>query len=183
MRYPVWLLLVFLLPFMAGCQTGELLEQEMTAVPPLPTVALPSPQATVISSPTAVSAPPTAVSSPTPLPQTGDDGLPVEGDQQFPDLPPFRLEAIRSEDEVELTWPGTGSDLIIEYLVYRRPDGETEWSEVGRVPVEGPNEGPFTFIDPLPEEWDALAYAVTGRNLYGAESDFSPIALVQNQPD
>jgi hypothetical protein len=86
------------------------------------------------------------------------------------------------DGSVELTWQGTGSDILVHYVVYRRPLSVEEWEAVDVVPVKDDNQGEYAWTDTLPEIKEPLLYALTAVDQYGNESQLSEPVRVDPNP-
>ena len=121
-----------------------------------------------------------------PLSQTvgapGTEGIPLDQDRGIPPLQPAGVEAMLRDGSVELTWQGTGSDILVHYVVYRRPLSVEEWEAVDVVPVKDDNQGEYAWTDTLPEIKEPLLYALTAVDQYGNESQLSEPVRVDPNP-
>lgn len=106
----------------------------------------------------------------TPSPQAG---ISVEVDRLIPPAPPARVEAVRQNAHVRVTWQGTGTDVDQFYQVYRREQASECWQLIGVVEVEGENEGQYSLNVPLNDQPQDATYAVTTVDIYGNQSDLS----------
>lgn len=112
----------------------------------------------------------------------GTEGIPLEQDQGIPPLQPAGIEARVSDTGVELSWQGTGSDILVHYIVYRRPLSADEWEAVAIVPISENNQGEYVWTDKLPEIIEPLLYALTAVDRYGNESQLSDPVRVDPDP-
>jgi len=136
-------------------------------------------------SPTATATQKTPEATPT-LSETvgvpGTEGIPLDQDRGIPPLQPAGVEAMLRDGRVELTWQGTGSDILVHYVVYRRPLSVEEWEAVDVVPVKDINQGEYEWTDMLPDMREPLLYALTAVDQYGNESQLSEPVRVDPNP-
>jgi len=125
-----------------------------------------------------LSATPTQAVAPT---QDGGDngGITIEQDSLIPPIPPSQVRAILFEGFVELRWQGTGSDIDVQYNIYRRLSNSDYWEEISIVPVKDSNRGEYVFHDDTIESGISYEYAIAALNHYGKESSLSEIAKVE----
>ncbi len=127
----------------------------------------------------------TQISHNTPTPIQGvvdNGGIPVEQDSLIPPIPPAQVRANRLDEGIELRWQGTGSDIVIHYVIYRRPLNVEKWEIIGIVPVQNENQGEYMFHDPGPDNWSRYEYAVAVVDLYDNESILSETAALEANP-
>ncbi len=72
-----------------------------------------------------------------------------------------------------MTWQGTGTDVDQSYNVYQLETEKECWVLIGTKPVEGENQGVYTFDTVKSGQPDANFYAVTTIDIYDNESDLS----------
>ena len=177
--FPIVVLLLILL---AACnaEPEERGEEPIPASPaPLPSPTLappaPGPTAEISATPTGAAAQEDAAEE---GPPDGEGGITLEEDRLIPELPPTQVQGSLVENEVHLSWLGTGSDRITAYLVYRRPAGATEWELIKEVPVTDENEGAFMVQIALEDLSTVYEYSVSALDLYGKESERSDLVRV-----
>jgi hypothetical protein len=86
----------------------------------------------------------------------------------------------QQDDCLHLQWAGTGSDVVTDYLLYRRINGDEAWEVVREVPVEGDNRGLYELCDDtLSATASSVEYALVARDLYGNTSQLSESVQIQ----
>ena len=101
------------------------------------------------------------------------EGLSLEIDRLIPPAPPANASFSLSDETVAVTWQGTGTDVDEFYNIYRLREGEDCWELVGIEPVEGQNQGVYTFNAMVTDRQGGDAYGVATVDLYNNESDLS----------
>ena len=101
------------------------------------------------------------------------EGLSLEIDSLIPPAPPANASFSLSQESVEVTWPGTGTDVDQFYNVYRLGQEQDCWKSIGMEPVEGDNRGVYTFDTVIADKLATYIYALTTVDIYGNESDLT----------
>jgi hypothetical protein len=108
-----------------------------------------------------------AISSP-----GGSTGISTGDDSKIPPAPPAKVFASVTRGTVALRWRGTGSDIVVRYLVTRRPAGKRTIAVASR----GDNRGWYAFTArPLPGTY---RYRVAAVDRYGNRSTATSSAPV-----
>jgi hypothetical protein len=177
-KYARHLYLILALVFLLGLGAcgGTWLENNS---PPAPTLTPSEASATPVQQPRGII--PTA--SATVVPSQGDEtGITQEQDSLIPPIPPADVRASQCDGVVEVQWQGTGSDIIIHYVVYRRVSTAEHWVTIGQVVVQDDNQGQHIFYDSVQEKGVIYEYAVAAVDRYGNESSLSETANVEATP-
>lgn len=107
-------------------------------------------------------------------PDNNSGGINLEQDSLIPPIPPGQLTVVSTQDCPQLKWPGTGSDIIVSYKIYRRPLATEIWDLIASVAMEGDNRGSYTFCDKTIEyQPSSYEYAISAQDHYGNESNLS----------
>ncbi len=107
-----------------------------------------------------------------------NDGITVEEDSLIPPIPPSQVRANLVDNFVELRWLGTGSDIDVHYVIYRRLSNSSDWGKIATVPVQDDNRGEYIFNDYTIEGGHSYEYAITVFDHYEKESSLSETASV-----
>lgn len=165
------------LSFLSACNP-YLINEDIQATPsPSPIVEYSTP---THQSPTA---PQNSYNTPTPTEgEVGEKGIPIEQDHLIPPIPPHQLQLYRLDGSVELRWQGTGSDIIVHYVIYRRLSNDENWEVIGIISVQDENKGEYTYqyLDNI--EAIAYEYAVSAVDHYENESRLSETVVLKSNP-
>ncbi|GMQ77923.1 MAG: hypothetical protein BMS9Abin02_0414 [Anaerolineae bacterium] len=101
------------------------------------------------------------------------EGLSAEIDSLIPPAPPAFVNSSLSEDGALVTWAGTGTDVDQFYNVYRLGQEQDCWEFIGMAPVEGDNQGVYTFDTMITDKQTTEIFGVTTVDIYGNESDLT----------
>lgn len=199
-KFTVVISLLIILSLSACSAISDMLEQSQnnpqaaTAIAPPPTI-----EPTAIILPTLTFTPPptiepTATISPTQPDnntpnsnETGDvsggmqpGGMTVEEASNMPPLEPVHVGAALVGSSVEIQWQGTGLDIGLHYIVYRRIAGTDTWQMIATIAVEGDNRGSYSYQDSSIEANTSYEYALSIVDSFGNESRLSAIMTINS---
>jgi fibronectin type 3 domain-containing protein len=80
---------------------------------------------------------------------------------------------------VQLTWQGTGEDIVVYYQIYRRVAGTEDWQPLAQVPSQGDNRGNYQYLDTGAQKGETYEYEVTAIDQYSHESQPSNVASIK----
>lgn len=109
-------------------------------------------------------------------------GISIQEDSKIPPIPPSGIQANLNTNFVELRWIGTGSDIDVQYIIYRRLKGTSRWEKISTIATKDPNQGEYFFNDYTIEANISYEYAISVMDHYGNESDLSDVAQVEGKP-
>jgi fibronectin type 3 domain-containing protein len=108
-----------------------------------------------------------------------ENGISMEEDSKLSPLYPNKLSASIQENQIILTWVGTGSDVIEYYKIYRKSVNDDKWEYIDRVNSSEDNRGQYYYRERITAQNFAYEYAVTAVDIYGNESEFSRSVTVE----
>jgi hypothetical protein len=109
-------------------------------------------------------------------------GISIQQDSLIPPIPPGQVRANLFDGFVELRWQGTGSDIDVHYIIYRRPVNSENWEKISTASVQGRNRGEYIFNDHTIESGVSYEYAIAVVDHYGNESSLSEIVKEETAP-
>lgn len=165
------------LSFLSAC-SPYLINEDIQATPsPSPLLKYSTP---TLQSPTA---PQNSDNTPTPTEgEVGEEGIPIEQDQLIPPIPPHQLQLYRFDESVDLRWQGSGSDIIVHYVIYRKLSNDENWEVIGIISVQDENMGEYTYQDLGTMEGIAYEYAISAVDHYENESRLSETVVLKSNP-
>lgn len=125
--------------------------------------------------------------SPNPSPslpgETGasNTGVSLEKDSQLMPSHPYQLIVEPTTGAVALKWPGTGSDIIQHYQIYRKTPADTDWQPLNKVKPQGDNRGDYEFRDTTVKRGTTYVYSVQAIDFFGNKSAMTASAAVTLQ--
>ncbi len=115
---------------------------------------------------------------PTQSADADQDGITLEEDAQLAPFPPVKLTVEQIVDGVKLSWLGTNSDTVANYVVYRKTAVEEQWIILDQMPVSGDNAEEYIYADKTAEKGVEYSYGISVVSIYGVESPITASAPI-----
>lgn len=109
-------------------------------------------------------------------------GISLEEDRIIPPIPPGNLQLDELNNSIEIRWQGTGLDIGVHYIIYRRQANVQNWEAIAIIPTQNNNRGVYSFSDKEINNEHSYEYTITIVDTYGKESPRSEVVSSENNP-